>query len=193
MQADCRSHVTNAEAIPAENGFGPIINRSGLKKIWRQLGQGLLLAALAFASYFLISHFLVQSVRVVGASMDPTLHDSERYLLNRWIYHVRDPQPNDVIVLRDPQDGCFAVKRVVAVAGDSVVLKGGRVYVNGRLLNEPYLVPGTQTEATSRSGDQVFQCGKDQYFVLGDNRRYSVDSRTYGPVPASHILGLVVR
>src|SRR3974377_1625494 len=79
-------------------------HRSRSRKLLWQLQQLVALAVLAFGSYLLISHFLRQSVTVVGMSMAPTLTDSERYLLNRWIFHVRDPQQSDVVVLRDPAD-----------------------------------------------------------------------------------------
>src|SRR5436190_78131 len=71
----------------------------------KQVIQCLLATGLAFASYYLISRYLVQSVQVVGSSMVPTLHDSEHYLLNRWVYHFRAPVRKDVVVLRDPAAG----------------------------------------------------------------------------------------
>ncbi len=169
-------------------------DKSGVygSSFFRQLGQAATLMALAGACYFLISHFLVQSVKVVGVSMAPTLHNSQRYLLNRWVYHFRAPQKADVVVIRDPLDNGFSVKRVIATAGDSVYLKDGDVYVNGQKLAEPYLAPGTHTYASERS-EQLFKCGRDQYFLLGDNRLNSVDSRAYGPVPRQSILGLIIR
>ena len=159
----------------------------------QQIYQCLSLVGLAVVSYLLISHFFLQSVTVVGVSMVPTLYDSQHYLLNRWVYHLHAPQRSDVVVIRDPLDNSFAVKRIVAVAGDSVYLKEGDVYVNGQKLNEPYLAPGTATFTYSQFKEQLFKCGKDQYFVLGDNRGNSVDSRTYGPVPRRNILGLIIR
>jgi len=107
------------------------------------LARAVTLVSLALASYLLVSHFLVQSVKVVGVSMVPTLQDSERYLLNHWIFYLRAPKPSDVVVLRDPLDQGFSVKRVVAVGGDIVYFQDGNVYVNGRRLREPYLAAGT--------------------------------------------------
>ncbi len=159
----------------------------------RQVAQYLIVALLAVGSYFFVTHFFLLSVRVVGVSMFPTLRDSDSYLLNRWVFHVRAPRPADVVVLRDPMDNGFSVKRIVAVGGDSVCVKQGRVYVNGRELNEPYLQPGIHTYAASGLTEQRFQCAEGQYFVLGDNRNFSVDSRAYGPVPRQTILGLVIR
>jgi len=148
---------------------------------------------MAVVSYFVISHFVLQSVNVVGRSMMPTLYDSQHYLLNRWIYHVHAPQRSDVVVLRDPSDNGFSVKRVVAAPGDSIYLKDGNVYLNGCKLDEPYLAPHTPTFTDSKFKDQLVLCGKDQYFLMGDNRLNSIDSRTYGPVPRRNILGPLIR
>ncbi len=168
------------------------LHRGRTRKLLWQLQQVVALAVLAFGSYLLISHFLLQSVTVVGTSMVPTLADSERYLLNRWIFHLRDPQPSEVVVLRDPSDNGYSVKRVIGIAGDVIAFKDGAVYVNGKKLAEPYLPPSTHTFSDSPT-DQVYHCGHGQFFLLGDNRKNSVDSRAYGPVPRQNILGLVVR
>jgi len=159
----------------------------------QQIYQCICVSALALASYFIISHFILQSVQVVGVSMVPTLHDSQQYLLNRWVYYFRAPRRSDVVVLRDPVDKGFAVKRVIATAGDRVYLKDGKVFINGCKLNEPYLASGMPTFPYLAENEQSIILGKDQFFVLGDNRKNSADSRTYGPVPRRSILGLIVR
>ena len=159
----------------------------------KQFSQVTTLIGCVVLSYFLISHYFVQSVRVVGMSMIPTLQDSQFYLLNRWVLHFRTPHRSEIVVLRDPLDGGFAVKRIVAVAGDSVYLTNGEVYINGQKLDEPYLPTGTMTFTTSRFREQLFKCRSDQYFVLGDNRNNSLDSRTYGPIPRQNILGLIIQ
>jgi signal peptidase I len=160
--------------------------------ILRQGFQCLAVGLMAAASYFLISHFFLQSVKVVGRSMVPTLFDSQHYLLNRWIYYVRAPHQSDIVVLRDPSDDGFSVKRVIATPGDSVFFKGGSVYVNGCKLSESYLDPGTPTYTDSRIRAQLILCGTDQFFVLGDNRLNSVDSRAYGPISRKNILGPII-
>src|SRR5882724_2670428 len=155
----------------------------------QQIYQFLSIGALALASYFVISHFVLQSVQVVGESMVPTLRDSEHYLLNRWIYVVRSPQRTDVVVIRDPLDNTYAVKRIIGTAGDLVFLRGGNVYVNGRKLEEPYLYKGTPTYTVGSQKEQLIKCGNNEYFVLGDNRKNSTDSRTYGLITRDRVLG----
>lgn len=184
-------------ATQAIDDVQPVLTRSRARRrrrrtlVW-QVQQAILVASLAVGSYFLISRFLLQSVTVVGMSMSPTLSESERYLLNRWIFHVRQPERSEVVVIRDPSDNGYSVKRIIGMSGDIVSLKEGQVYLNGRKLIEPYLPAGTPTFGSSFE-EQVFHLGPGYYFLLGDNRKNSVDSRTYGPVARKNILGLVVR
>jgi signal peptidase I len=145
----------------------------------------------ALLSYFFFSHFVVTSVQVVGGSMYPTLHDSERYLLNRWIYLFRSPKPGDIVVIQDPSDDRLSVKRIIACSGQSVGFKQGTVFVNGKRIEEPYLLKGTKT--FPEGPGKRLSCGPGQFVLLGDNRMNSVDSRVYGPVQRERILGLIVR
>lgn len=152
----------------------------------------LALVGLVFLSYFAFSRMGVQVVEVMGESMSPTMHATDHYLLRKWVYLFREPQPGEVVVIADPDDDGFSVKRIVATEGETVVLRDGKVFVDGKELLEPYLPPGVATFGHTRNGDQVFRCGKDEYFLLGDNRPISLDSRTYGPVPRQNILGLIL-
>jgi signal peptidase I len=158
----------------------------------RQILVLALIILLSMGCYYIISRYFLQSVQVVGVSMVPTLAENNHYLLNRWAYHSRDPRVGEVVVLRDPQDQGFSVKRIIAIGGQSILLKDGKVFVNGKEFKEPYLLPHTYTFTYSRAREQFIMCGKDQYFVLGDNRFKSLDSRAYGPVPRANILGLVL-
>jgi signal peptidase I len=181
--------LTEVQAVTSSSNSSNTVR--GKPSLRRQLTQCGVVTVLALASYLLISHFILQSVQVVGFSMTPTLKNSGFYLLNRCVYLIRNPQPDDIVVIRDPMDQSYSVKRVVAVAGDSIRLKDGRVYVNGRELAEPYLPPDTPTFVYEHQTGQ-FQCRENEYFLLGDNRLNSTDSRAYGPVPRQNILGTVI-
>jgi len=149
-------------------------------------------AALAFGCFQFSQRYLLQSVQVTGDSMSPTLPDTNWYLLNRLVYRFREPRPSEIVVLSDPQVQGFAVKRIVARPGDTVLIKGGEIYVNGKPLDEPYLKPHTSTYSDPDHVMQSWVCRKGQYFVLGDNRNNSTDSRIYGTVPIQSILGMVM-
>src|SRR5438132_730215 len=124
----------NIQALPisGNNGLTPhplagsVISRNGNPKSrsWlQQILQCLAVTGFALASYFFISHCLFQTVQVVGVSMSPTLQDSDRYFVNRWIYHWRAPQRGDIVVIKDPTDGVYCVKRIVGLAGESIFFK----------------------------------------------------------------------
>jgi len=186
---------TENESIPAPSAALPQTPQiqAPSRLLLRRVGEALVIAVLAVVSYLVVSHYVVQSVRVVGLSMAPTLADSQTYLLNRWIFHVRTPRSAEIVVIRDPVDGTLSVKRVIGVAGDSIRVKEGAVLINGRPLKETYLSSGTVTYPRPGLREQSFKCGDDQYFVLGDNRNLSLDSRVYGPISRQRILGLVIK
>jgi signal peptidase I len=127
-------------------------------------------------------------VIVQGRSMVPTLQDGERYLLDRWSYNYRSPERGDVVVLRDPGHPDLAIKRIVGMPGDTIHLREGTVRVNGKRFIEPYLSRGMRTY-TPDLKDRLVLLGENQYFVLGDNRGVSEDSRYYGPIHRHRILG----
>lgn len=166
-------------------------DRPILGQVFKHVVGILLLAGLTCGCFQLSQRYVVQSVQVSGSSMAPTLADSNWYLLNRLVYRLRPPQPSEIVVLLDPEENCYAVKRIVAKPGDSVYLVGGQIFVNGLPLREPYLEPGTKTYPHPRYAAVFSICGQTQYFVLGDNRNQSADSRIYGAVHRQNILGLV--
>jgi signal peptidase I len=169
----------------------PKVSGYQLMRFFQNLGTLLLIAVLCLLAYMAVSGYFVRSVKVVGNSMVPTLQPGGSYLLNVWAFHNQNPHRGDIVVIRDPGDHGLSVKRVIAAGGDSIHFKDGQVYVNGKLLDEPYLLPNTRTFTYTHIHEKFIACAPDQYFVLGDNRQWSIDSRAYGPVSREGVLGLV--
>jgi len=149
-------------------------------------------ALFSVLSYFLMSRFVVTAVIIQGRSMQPTLQDGERYYLNRLHYQFAEPKRGELVVLRDPGHNDFAAKRIVAGPNDWVNMRDGFVYLNGKRLVEPYLPEGMRTFAPDMKEKWIL-LGPDQYYVLGDNRVNSEDSRYYGVVNRKLIQGVLIR
>jgi signal peptidase I len=141
-----------------------------------------------FVSAFIIV-FLYQPVKVEGTSMLPGLSDQERIFVNKFVYHLEDISRGDIVVFRYPRDPSKSyIKRVIAVGGDRVRIEYGRVYVNGYAIYEPY-VPLEFLDARSYPETIV---PEGYFFVLGDHRSASSDSRDFGAVARNLIYGKAV-
>jgi signal peptidase I len=143
----------------------------------------------AFVIAIFIVIFVVQPVKVEGTSMQPQLVDQERIFVNRFIYRFKDVQRGDVVVFWYPRDRSKSfIKRVLGVQGDEVEIRRGIVYVNGTRVFEPYLKPEFQDYKSFRK--TIIPAG--QYFVLGDHRNSSNDSRNWGFVEQQLIYGKAI-
>ncbi len=146
-----------------------------------------LLVSLIIAAFFII--FLYQPVKVEGTSMLPGLQDQERIFINKFVYRFEAIEPGDIVVFHYPFDPTKSyIKRVVAVGGDRVRIDEGELYVNGEWVKEPY-VPDEYRDERSYPETVV---PKGEFFVLGDHRSLSNDSREFGPVARSFIYGKAV-
>jgi signal peptidase I len=157
--------------------------KKSLLRTWvRDLAISVIISA-----FFII--FLYQPVKVEGTSMLPGLEDQERIFINKFVYAWEPISRSDIIVFRYPRDPSKSyIKRVIAVGGDHVVIDKGRVYVNGNLLREPY-VPAQFLDFRSYPETIV---PENSYFVLGDHRSMSNDSRDFGVVDRSYVSGKAV-
>ena len=149
----------------------------------------------AVAAAFLIRTFLFEPIRVDGESMTDTLLDKELVFVTKPEYYLGSPSRQDVIICKYPgRHNQYFVKRLIALPGDTVEIKYDRqkgtntVFVNGEALDEPYLTPERNN---SNNSMQPLTLGQDQYFVMGDNRDNSNDSRYVGTLHRSQIVGHV--
>lgn len=173
---------------PCQDGRPP--KRSALGRVCRQFWPWLCFVACSVLSYFIVSQFIVTTVVVQGRSMAPTLAHGDRYLLHRWQLLFRSPERGDLVVVRDAARHDFIVKRIVGLPGESLQLKEGGVWINGERLVEPYLPAGVRTQGMEGI-EPLIVVGKNRYFVMGDNREISEDSRTHGAVLSDQILGFI--
>ncbi len=139
-----------------------------------------------------VRYFLIQPFYVQGASMEPNFYDSEYLIIDEITYRFNPPVRGDIIVFRYPRDPRqFFIKRVIGLPGETVQVDDGKVKIineahpDGVVLDEPYLSVATT------AGGTLVHLGADEYFVLGDHRNASMDSRSFGAIPASAIVGRV--
>lgn len=178
---DGEPNPTTAVTAPAD--IVPPSSRKRVISVWLRD----LVISLAISCFIIV--FLYQPVKVEGTSMMPSLEDQERIFVNKFVYRLEPIQRGDIVVFRYPRDPSKSfIKRVIGVAGDHIRIDAGRVLVNSRPLAEDY-VPGDY--ADQRSYPEIV-VPANSYFVLGDHRILSNDSRDFGPVNQSFIYGKAV-
>ncbi|MFA6591515.1 MAG: signal peptidase I [Patescibacteria group bacterium] len=150
------------------------------------------IAVLALVIIVITRHFLILPFIVKGASMEPNFHDNEYLIVDEVTFRLRDPERGEIIVFHPPgNEKQYYIKRVIGLPGEKVNVGGGRVTIsnkefpNGVPLPEEYL-----TQPTIGQPDEL-TLGANQYFVMGDNRDHSLDSRVFGAVPRGNIVGRV--
>ena len=146
---------------------------------------------LAVGLYIVIT-FAIQTVHVIGYSMVPTLNDGDYVLATKADLHFTHPGRGDIIILKDPFDSQQDfVKRVIALPGERLKITDGHIYINGHLLDEPYLPkndPWVSSANWPAGGDPNLELiPADHYFVMGDNRNHSSDSRVFGAIASDRI------
>lgn len=150
------------------------------------------LLVLAVLIAFVLKAYIVQPFWIPTGSMEKTLLPNDRVLALKFIYKFSEPKPGDIVVFIPPKYRATTkrdyIKRVIAVGGQKIKIVDGKVYVDGKLLNEPYL---SSKDVDSGSMKEI-TIPKDKVFVMGDNRQNSMDSRVFGPANKTEIIGKAV-
>lgn len=151
---------------------------------------------IAFSIFLVMYLFLVQPHQVNGLSMFPTFDNGELVLTDKISYRLANPSRGDVIILHAPPDaqcpegtGCDFIKRLIGLPGETVEIKDNSIYIDGLKLPEPYLSSDVYTTPGAYTDHGPITLGPDEYFVDGDNRQHSSDSRTWGPIHRADIVG----
>ena len=177
---------------------------------WRVAIDWIVTIAGAILIVLALKAWVVNPYRIPSSSMEPTLHCarnasgcesrfSDRVLANRFVYRFRDPKRGEIVVFKTPPEAqrrCGAggtfVKRLIGLPGDTIEVRlhrgDGYVFVNGKRLDEPYILPSRRDHGPEMAPKQIPQ---DQYFMMGDNRAQSCDSRVWGTVPRKNLIGKV--
>lgn len=155
-------HMNNTE-ITAQKSF-----------LREALGWVLYILLIIGITYLIIT-FVGQRTKVDGHSMEPTLSDGDNLIVDKLSYRFRDPQRYDIIVFPyKHKENTYYIKRIIGLPGETVQVKDGEVYINGEVLGETY---GAEPMANSGIAENPITLGENEYFVLGDNRNHSSDSR----------------
>jgi len=176
-----------------------------MKKFFVSFLEILEIALIAVGAVYVVRTFFVQPFLVSGSSMVPNFQDGNYVLVDEFTYRIRPPERGDVVVFHDPQDwATYFIKRVIGLPGEKIQIANNKITVfnqadpSGLALGESYLPSGTVVSADTCDGGQFATTGvctytlsSSTYLTLGDNRSESYDSRSWGPLPAKNVVGLV--
>lgn len=190
------------DAVPAGDNPSPEAAAGGKSNRWIIELAGVVVVAVVVA--ILLRTFVIATYSIPSGSMEPTLQIGDRIVVDKLSYHLHGVDRGNIIVFATPPvEDCAGppvadlVKRVIGLPGETISLSGGRVYINGHVLPEPWLPQATRTE-TFPGADNApyslhhpFRVPAGDVYVMGDNRQNSCDSRYWGPVPESTIVGKV--
>jgi signal peptidase I len=173
-----------------------------MAKVLHKIGSGFLdlieTIAISLSIFLVVYLFLMQPHQVNGQSMVPNFQNGEHVMTDKITYKMRDPLRGEIVVFHAPPaagcaegTGCDFIKRIIAIPGDTIAVKDNAVWVNGEKLPEPYIPADYEILAGRATLNQEIYLGSNEYFVVGDNRPHSSDSRSWGAITKDDIVGRV--
>ena len=174
-------------AAQHEQAAGAASNeRSAASSLLREVAEVVVLAVILYVGI----SFAVQAVHVEGLSMYATLDNNVYLIANKIDYRLHAPQRGDIVILRPPTNNSTDfIKRIIGLPGERILIRSGVVYINGHRLDEPYLPEAWVSDTNWPENSSGRVLGADEYFVMGDNRNRSQDSRFFGPISRDRIDG----
>ena len=159
-----------------------------MKNRLEQINEVMVGVIIGLCIFFIISNFFIP-ISIQGSSMSPTLYDGSRYILKKNEYHDKNPERGDIVLFKllGYYDDEYLVKRIIGLEGESVEIRNNNIYINDKLLDEPYLY-----NPNNGSDMEKITLKEGEYFVMGDNRGNSVDSRDFGPVLKKELIGELI-
>ncbi|HCC23489.1 TPA: signal peptidase I [Candidatus Falkowbacteria bacterium] len=164
------------------------------KRVWYFFWDLIKVVAVALAIIIPVRYFLIQPFYVQGASMEPSFYDHEYLIIDELSYRFSNPERGDIVVFKYPKDPTqFFIKRVIGLPGETVEVKDGFVFIYTDVGEKKYLLDEFNylDQTVQTRGDKRWQLEADEYYVMGDNREHSLDSRLFGPVSRGFIVGKV--
>jgi signal peptidase I len=202
--------VVDDDRSPADDGIGHFatsqdqVDATGPRRGSRWLREGAVVVVIALIVAIVLRTFVVQTFYIPSGSMEPTLQVGDRILVNKLSFHLHSVHRGDIVVFsRPPAEDCGGpevndlVKRVIGLPGETISVSGGYVDINGKRLNETWLpssrqgITGEGPPGNAANLARPYKIPADNYFVMGDNRMDSCDSRYWGTIPRSLIVGKV--
>ncbi|MEK7516415.1 MAG: signal peptidase I [Patescibacteria group bacterium] len=190
--------ATERQSPPAPEAHEPSAQKADPPRVEKarrfltSLGEFVEVALVALAIIIPVRYFLVQPFYVRGASMEPSFYDHEYLIIDELSYRFRDPERGEIVVFRYPFDpGQFFIKRIIGLPGERVRLSQGNIHIANAAQPDGFTLPESYLGGAGTPGERSVELGEEEYFVMGDNRNASLDSRIFGPVKRTFIVGRV--